>query len=138
MFLLDTHIWIWSREGDVRRIGARTRRLLSRAESGGLVRISPVNVFEVTTLHVTGRLHFNRPLEQWVRDATGAGEIRVAELTTAIALDAGHIPRAALADPMDRLLVATARQLDATLVTSDRAILKYGDKGHVRVHDGSA
>ena len=92
----------------------------------------------MTTLHVTGRLHFNRPLEQWVRDATGAGEIRVAELTTAIALDAGHIPRAALADPMDRLLVATARQLDATLVTSDRAILKYGDKGHVRVHDGSA
>jgi PIN domain nuclease of toxin-antitoxin system len=52
-------------------------------------------------------------------------------------VDAGYIPRTALADPMDRLLVATARQLDATFVTADRAILTYARGGHVRVHDAS-
>ena len=42
-----------------------------------------------------------------------------------------------LGDPMDRLLVATARQLNATFVTADRAILAYARGGHVRVHDAS-
>ncbi len=137
MFLLDTHIWIWLGEGDERRIGRRTRQLLSRAEFDGLVRVSPISLFEITVLHASGTLHFSRPLEQWIRNAFELSGYRLAELTAVAAIDAGSVPRAALADPMDRLLVATARQLDATLVTCDRAILKYGDSGHVRVHDGS-
>ena len=137
MLLIDTHIWIWSAEGDDRRIGHRTRRLLSRAEADGLVRVSPISVFEVTALHVAGAVRFARPIEQWVRDAFELSGYRLAELNAAIAIDAGHIPRTALADPADRMLVATARQLNATLVTSDRAILTYGDRGHLRVHDAS-
>jgi PIN domain nuclease of toxin-antitoxin system len=137
VFLLDTHIWIWLGEGDDRRIGPRTRQRLSRAESDGLIRVSPISLFEITVLHATDKLRLNRPLEQWIRDAFELSSYRLAELTAAVAIDAGFIPRAALADPADRMLVATARQLDATLVTSDRAILRYADDGHVRVHDGS-
>jgi len=135
LFLLDTHVWIWTVEGDERRIGANTRRVLARAEAADLLRVSPVSFFEVTTLHVSGRVHFNRSLDQWMRD--GVAHVRVAELSTDIAVDAGHIPRSALGDPMDRLLVASARQLDATLLTADRAILAYARGGHVRVHDAS-
>jgi len=67
----------------------------------------------------------------------GIVRARVVELNGDMAVDAGNIPRSALADPMDRLLVATARQLDATFVTADRAILPYARGGHVRVHDAS-
>ena len=137
MLLLDTHVWIWSVEAQERRIGRKTRQLLYRAESGDSVRVSPISLFEVTYLHGAGRLGITSSLEQWIEGALLPSGIRVAELTAHIAIDAGHIPRAALADPMDRLLVATARQLDATLITCDRAILKYADEGHVRVHDGS-
>ena len=53
-----------------------------------------------------------------------------------IAIDAGSIPRDALADPLDRLLVATARRLDATFLTGDRRILEYAaSTGNVRVQD---
>ena len=59
-----------------------------------------------------------------------------AELTRGVAVDAGFIPRAALADPLDRLLVATARQLDATILTADSSVLAYAAQTHnVRVHD---
>ena len=51
---------------------------------------------------------------------------RIAELSPAIAIDAGRIPRDVLADPMDRLLVATAREMEATLLTADARILQYG------------
>jgi PIN domain nuclease of toxin-antitoxin system len=34
-------------------------------------------------------------------------------------------------DPADRILLATARDLGATLVTRDRALLQYGAEGQV-------
>ena len=134
MFLLDTHVWLWSVDGD-RRLGAGSTRLLERAATHDRIRVSPVSFFEITALHATGRLRVIRPLDQWLHEALA--QVRVAELTSEAAMDAGHIPRTALADPMDRLLVATARQHDATLVTADRAILAYARGGHVRVHDAS-
>jgi PIN domain nuclease of toxin-antitoxin system len=64
--------------------------------------------------------------------------VRIAELTPSVAIDAGAIPRAALSDPLDRLLVSTARHLDAVFVTADRQILEYASEtGNVRVHDAS-
>jgi PIN domain nuclease of toxin-antitoxin system len=125
VLLLDTHVWLWSVEGDVRRIGRRTRQALLRAESRESIRISPVSLFEVTALHTLGRVRLSRPLEQWIDEAREAAGVRIAELSPSVAIDAGSIPRDALADPLDRLLVATARRLDATLLTSDARILHY-------------
>jgi PIN domain nuclease of toxin-antitoxin system len=138
MVLLDTHVWLWSVEGDARRVGRRTRQLLSRAESREAIRVSPATVFEVAALHTLGRLRLARPLEQWIRESLGAAGIRMADLSPAMALDAGAIPRGALADPLDRLLVATARALQATLLTSDTSILEYAANTRgVRVQNAS-
>ena len=125
MLLLDTHVWVWSADGDTRRVGRRARQALLKAESRDDVRISPVTMFEVTALHTLGRLRLARSLDQWIHDALDAAGVRIAELTPAIAIDAGTIPRTALADPLDRLLVATARQLDAVFLTADSRILEY-------------
>jgi PIN domain nuclease of toxin-antitoxin system len=138
MVLLDTHVWVWSIEGDARRIGRRARQLLSGAESRDAIRISPATIFEVMALHTSGRLRFSRPAEQWIRDGLEAAGVRLAELTPSIAMDAGAMPRTALADPIDRLLVATARQLDTTFMTADSRILQYAAATrNVRVHDAS-
>ncbi|HXW04969.1 MAG TPA: type II toxin-antitoxin system VapC family toxin [Vicinamibacterales bacterium] len=138
MLLLDTHVWIWSVEGNVRRIGRRARQLLARAEAQEAIRLSPASIFELTALHTAGRLRLTRSPAVWTQEALGAAGIRLAPLSAVIALDAGSISREALADPLDRLLVATARQLDATLLTSDTRILDYvRETGNVRVADAS-
>ena len=139
MLLLDTHVWVWSVEGDVRRIGRRTRQLLLRAQARDAIRVSPVTVFEVGALHTLGRIRLTLAVDQWVRQSLDAPGVRIAEVTPPVALDAGHIPRSALADPLDRLLVATARQLAATFVTADDGVLAYAvTTGQVRVHDARA
>ena len=138
MLLLDTHVWIWSADGDTRRVGPKSRTLLSKAEAREEIRVSPVTIFELTALHTLGRLRLSRPIEQWVSESLDAAGVRVAELTPSVAVDAGSIPRSALADPLDRLLVSTARHLDAVFVTADRQILEYAvASGNVRVHDAS-
>jgi PIN domain nuclease of toxin-antitoxin system len=138
VLLLDTHVWIWSVHGDARRVGPRTRRLLARAESQESIRISAVTLFELTALHTLGRIRLTRPPQQWIDEALEAAGVRVAELSPIVAITAGQIRRDALADPLDRLLVATASELEATFLTSDTRILDYAaTTGDLRVHDAS-
>jgi PIN domain nuclease of toxin-antitoxin system len=135
--LLDTHVWIWAVDDD-RRLGPRSRGLLRRISTPSALRISAVSVFELVALHTAGRLLLSRTPEQWVRDALRSPWVSLAELSPAIAIDGGYVSREALADPMDRLLVATARHLDLPLMTADRRIVEYGKRsGAVRVHDAS-
>lgn len=131
MLLLDTHVWIWALEGT--RLGRRTRQLIARHEADGTIRVSTVSLFEVAALHSHGRLRLAQPLEAWIRSATEL--IHTAPLTHAAAIDGGQILRTALADPLDRLLVATARDIGAVFVSADERILTYAPRGGVRVHD---
>lgn len=138
MLLLDTHAWVWSVEGDTTRIGRKARRLIDQAAARDQVRVSPATVFEVMALCAAGRLGFLRSAEQWLDEALELPGLRLADLTVAVAVDAGQIPRTALADPMDRLLVATARSLGATFVTADERILTYASTtGRLRAVDAS-
>ena len=136
MLLLDTHVWLWTAAGDARRVGRRARQLLAHAEKRGEVRVSPASIFEVAALHTLGRLRLSRPVESWIREALEAAGLRISPLSAEVAIDAGLIPRTALADPIDRLLVATARDAQATLLTADARILQYAaDTSGVRTHD---
>jgi PIN domain nuclease of toxin-antitoxin system len=47
------------------------------------------------------------------------------------AIEAAFLPGEPHRDPADRLLIATARQLRATLITRDELILAYARQGHV-------
>jgi PIN domain nuclease of toxin-antitoxin system len=94
--------------------------------------------FEITALCASGRLRLSMPPHAWLADALASSSIRVAELTPAAATDAGAIPSEERADPMDRLLVATARQLGATVLTADARILTYArDTANVIVQGAS-
>lgn len=59
--------------------------------------------------------------------------IREAAITRDIAIDSSHLPGNLHSDPMDRLIVTTARHLGLPVVTSDRKIIAYADAGYVNV-----
>jgi PIN domain nuclease of toxin-antitoxin system len=137
--LLDTHVWIWAVDGGA-RLGPRTRRRLSsgRTMQAGSALISTASVFEVTALHTAGRLRFTHPVERWIRESIDRGGLRVVDIDRDIAVDAGMIPASALADPIDRCLVATAREHQVPLVTADHQILEYArSTGLLRIIDAS-
>jgi PIN domain nuclease of toxin-antitoxin system len=136
VLLFDTHAWIWTVDADTRRVGPRSRRLIAQGETQNILRLSTASVFEIVALHTAGRLRLAHSPEQWIESSIERTGVRLAEVTRDVAADAGFIPRTALADPLDRLLVATARRLEATLLTGDTAILAYATRTkHVRVQD---
>jgi PIN domain nuclease of toxin-antitoxin system len=68
----------------------------------------------------------------FARFLAGPG-IKATVLSSAIAIDAACLPGDFHADPIDRLIVATARHLRLPIVTRDRKIISYAHAGHVSV-----
>ena len=129
--LLDTHVWIWLMLGDS-RLGKPARKLLEEAVPAGRLLVSIISVWETAMLEVKGRITLAADCDSWIRQALAAPGVRLAELTPAIAVSSTRLPSPFSGDPADRILVATARETGATLVTADRAILDYGRRGHLR------
>ncbi|HSA82261.1 MAG TPA: type II toxin-antitoxin system VapC family toxin, partial [Geminicoccaceae bacterium] len=88
--------------------------------------------WELSLLDAKSRIRLNLPCLAWVRTALERSAALMAPLTAEIAIESNHLPGAFHNDPVDRILVATARIEDLTLATRDRAILDYAAQGHLR------
>jgi PIN domain nuclease of toxin-antitoxin system len=57
--------------------------------------------------------------------------VKLADLSPDILIASSFLPGEPPRDPADRIILATARDLGATLITRDRLLLKYGEDGQV-------
>ena len=81
------------------------------------------------------RLLLATDVADWIDASREPPGVRIAEVTAEIAVDSTKLPGTLHYDPADRLIVATARSLGATLLTCDERIVAYGEDGNVRVLD---
>ena len=85
-------------------------------------------------LSTKNRLNLFMPLGAWVARALHHPGIKLIGLDrTSIVIDSCQLPGDPHAEPADRFLIATAREMNLTLVTHDKKILAYGKTGNVQV-----
>ena len=120
--LLDTHVWIWTQEAP-ERIGAATMAAL--AEVGNTLFVSTISTLEIARLVDGGQLAIKGSLERWIRRSLELIQARTLEISHDVAIEAYALPQPFHRDPADRLLAATARRHELTLVTADERILAY-------------
>ncbi len=130
--LLDTHALVWLVVGDERLRPAVRRRIEAAAQQQQLW-VSAITPWEVGMLVARARLVLDRDVMDWLQAALALPGIRLAPLEPVVAVASTRLPGGMHGDPADRLIVATARQLGAVLVTADAALLAYGQFGHVQV-----
>ncbi|MDQ2860017.1 MAG: PIN domain-containing protein [Pseudomonadota bacterium] len=68
-----------------------------------------------------------------VRAVHGRPGTRAAPFTAEIAIAASLLPEPLHSDPADRLLIATAREMNLPILTRDRKIIDYADAGRVAI-----
>ena len=95
--------------------------------------ISPITAWEVGMLASRGRLQLLIRPERWFANLFDAPGVRLADLSPDLLIASSYLPGTPPRDPTDRIIAATARELGATLVTRDRALLEYGEAGHIAV-----
>jgi PIN domain nuclease of toxin-antitoxin system len=79
------------------------------------------------------RLNLLMTPERWFQRLLGQPGVRLADMSPDLLIASSFLPGKPPRDPADRILAATARDLGATLITRDRALLDYGAAGHISV-----
>jgi PIN domain nuclease of toxin-antitoxin system len=131
--LLDTHYWIWLQAGTLQAFTKLAREAIDRATEAGSLMISVISLWELGMLEAKGRVRLRLPCTEWVDRALGAPGLTLAPLTAQIAIESTRLPGSFHGDPADRIIIATARMMDARLLTRDRKIAEYARNGHVAV-----
>jgi PIN domain nuclease of toxin-antitoxin system len=133
LLLLDTHCWLWAQLGQVDRLSRAAVSALRNAESTGNLRVSVISVWELGMLERHGRVALPMNINSWVEEALTKPGISLALLTQAIAIESSNLPGNLHGDPADRIIVATARAWNATLLTKDQKLIEYSHQRHLRV-----
>jgi PIN domain nuclease of toxin-antitoxin system len=129
--LLDTCAVIWLAQGRALKPGAMAA-LAASWQSGIAVSISAITAWELGMLSRKGRLTSQTAPLRLFQDFVAADGFALADLPPTVLVASSFLPGSFHNDPADRIIVATARALDLTVVTSDRLILDYAAHGHVR------
>ncbi|MGH9416889.1 MAG: type II toxin-antitoxin system VapC family toxin [Terriglobales bacterium] len=117
--LLDTHVWIWFEAAPDQLSRTAQLRL---ADPANQLFVSVVSAWEFLLLWGKKRVLPDRDGPDWLRRVLAGSRYQICALTLEAILASGEI-QLATRDPADRLLAATARALDLTLLTADRVLL---------------
>jgi PIN domain nuclease of toxin-antitoxin system len=118
--LLDTHVLLWW-FGEKQRLSRDTRRALENPGANKL-HLSGISFWEIATLFELGRIQLDRPLLDWLEEAEKTTGLRLEPITARVAAAVAELPPTFHRDPADRIIVATAKVVGATLATMDRRI----------------
>ena len=130
-YLLDTCAAIWIMNGDPLRVPAATKLPQALERNGRLV-ISPITAWEIATLVAKKRILLTLRPEVWFSKLCNLPGVTLVDMPPSVLIASTSLPGKTPADPADRILIATAREFDYTLVTRDRLLLKYASSGYVR------
>ena len=128
--LLDTHAALWLTEPGALAREAEAELEAAYGEGVGVL-VSPISAWEVGLLAARGRIALPMAPAAWFDRLVDSG-VRWAPLEPQVLIASSFLPGGLHGDPADRVLVATARAYGYRLMTRDRALLRYGDAGHVQ------
>ncbi len=123
--VLDTHVWLDVAFGRG-RFTPRVKRLVDAAARASALYVAAITPWEVAMLSRSGKVRVAGPTLDWLTNALQLTCTAVAPFEPSVAVDSVELPAWSHGDPADRIIVATARSMNARLVTRDTAILDYG------------
>ncbi|MCI5130833.1 MAG: type II toxin-antitoxin system VapC family toxin [Candidatus Electrothrix sp. EH2] len=124
-FLLDTHTWIWWNMNTA-NLSDKILQLIADIESYSELLLSAISPWEFCKLLEKKKIGISCPPEEWLKEALDMPKFRLVEITPIIAYRSTTLPQPFHNDPGDQIIVATAREENAILMTKDAKIQQYG------------
>ena len=110
--------------GADRRLSAEQEEVLRQADPENPLWVSDISLWEIATLYNLKRLSFHLPLREWLEAVTAPPLVRRVGISPAVAAAVAALPAAFHRDPADRVIVASAQLLGATVLTRDARIIQ--------------
>ena len=120
-YLLDTHVWVWWNMRP-EKLSRKVKRLIAASQKYEEILLSAISVWEFCKLLEKGQIGISCDPRDWLETALAMPKLRLAPLSPVIAFRSTVLPQLASADPADQIIVATAQEENATLLTKDELI----------------
>lgn len=124
MIVLDTSALIrWTCVPE--KLSQKASKAIAEEIKQGEIFISSISVWEIYLLIKNRRIGFFIDSDSWLEKVESLPFVKFVPVDNKIAILSVNLPDFSHKDPADRIIIATALQLGATLITSDKKILKY-------------
>lgn len=120
--VLDTNALVWAFEGD-KALGRRAEQMIDQAVLDGVAHVSAISFWELSLKIRKGKFRLAQPMVDWRASILRLG-VREVAIDGLIGIAANELQNMH-DDPADRLIVATALNLGASLATSDARLLAW-------------
>ena len=128
--LLDTCAVLWISENAP--LASPAVEAIDKAQDDGdPLLLSPITAWEIGLLVSSSRLALPALPQAWFDKILRAPNVKLTDLSAHVLLASSFLPGTPPRDPADKIIIATARDQDLTIITRDRHILSYGKAGHV-------
>ena len=124
MIVLDTHTWLWW-ASNPKNLSPPARKIIDSTVESGEILISSISAWEIALLVAKGRLQLTIEVSDWIAKSERLPFVTFIPVDNAIAVKSVSLPQPLHNDPADRIIVATATIVGASLVTKDERILNY-------------
>lgn len=124
MIVLDTHILIWW-VNSPQKLSKKAKKAIDEEKTKNGIFISSISTFEIYLLIKKGKLELTNYPDAWVERIESLPYVHFVPMDNQIAAASVNLPDFIHKDPADRIIIATALNLGAKLVTSDKKILEY-------------
>jgi len=120
--LLDTCGILWS-VLEPESLSTRAKQVLEDGETE--VFVSPLSCAEIACLAERGRIELTQHWKPWFNHFVEENGWQLIDIDLDIIQEAYSLPGDFHQDPADRILTATARRRDLSIVTGDRKLIDY-------------
>lgn len=124
MIVLDTHVLVWWVNADP-ALSKKAKLTIEKEMQGGEIVISSISAWEIAMLVKHGRLILSMDVDSWLSTVAEIEAVRFLPVDVEISVKSVELPGEFHKDPVDRMIVATARKLAVPLVTKDEKIRAY-------------
>ncbi len=125
MLVLDTHVLLWWVSGSGALSAAANKAIKNTLSKAGEIIISSISAWEISMLIKKERLVLSMDAESWLDEVRQIDGVRFVPVDNEIGIKSTTLPGEFHKDPADRMIVATARKLAASLVTADKKMINY-------------
>jgi len=121
MIVLDTHIWLWWINDEHKSLKKTWIQTIEQADNVG---VSAISCFEVAWLVRHHRIKMDMAIGDWFDMALKGSGIDLLPLSPKVAEIATDLPEHH-SDPQDRIIIATALEYAAQLISADKKFRLY-------------
>ena len=123
-YVLDTHVWIWWHMLP-KFLSKKVLNTIQNVKEHDELLLSAISPWEFSKLIEKKRLNISVPPEEWIEKALDVPHLRLVPLYPLLAYRSTVLPEFTHTDPADQIIVATAREEGAVLITKDERLRSY-------------